>query len=80
MSKNLTYNSFLIMPVKVRKSVVLDCLESQWGYHIDDSHKRKDKAFNKVVATFQKDNGLVPNGVICEKTFDALKIPKKKRN
>lgn len=69
--KTLTYNAFSVMPVKARKALVIDALKAL-GYELDESCRRKDAAYSRALSKFQKDNGLTPNGVVCEKTFVAL--------
>ena len=72
MAKQLTYNKFQSMPVKVRKSLVCDILITRWNYLINGEGKQREKAYNKALTQFQKTHNLVGNGVICEKTFNAL--------
>lgn len=74
MSKRLTYNSFLMLPVKVRNSLVSEVLINKWGYNIDNSSNKHDRALKKALISFQKSNGLAGNAVVCEKTFDFLQL------
>lgn len=72
MSKQLTFIHFQSFPLKVRKAIVADVLVSHQGYKISEEAAKRDKSINKAIVTFQKSIGLAGNGVICEKTFDAL--------
>lgn len=74
MSKRLTYNSFSMMPVKIRNSLVSEVLTNKWGYNIDASCNKHDKAFKKALIAFQKSMGLAGNAVVCEKTFNLLEL------
>ena len=74
LSKRFTYNSFLMMPVKVRNSLVSEVLTNKWGYSIDPNDNKHDKAFKKALTAFQKSNGLAGNAVVCEKTFNLLQL------
>ena len=60
------------LPVKARLSLVSKVLTERWGYHIDLMGNRPDRAIIKALTLFQKDKGIGPNGIICEKTFEAL--------
>lgn len=70
MAKQLTYIHFQSLPVKVRKFIVAHILVNQEGYTI--SNEKKEKSINKAIVSFQKSIGLAGNGIICEKTFNAL--------
>lgn len=72
MAKALSYISFLSLPVKVRKMAVSEALISNHGYDIPADGNRREKAYNKALADFQKSLGLSANCVVCETTFDAL--------
>lgn len=74
MSKRLTFSKFRGLPLKVRNSLVKEVLTDKWGYNIESNDKRRERSILKALSTFQKDNGLGPNGVVCEKTFNALHL------
>lgn len=72
MNKQLTFNSFQILPLKVRKSLVCEVLISRWHYNISGEGKERERAFSKALIHFQKSIGAAGNGIVCEKTFEAL--------
>ena len=72
MSKQLSFSSFQVLPVKVRKYIISKRLSEAWGYSISGQGKQFDKAYTKALTQFQQKCGLVGNGVVCEKTFTAL--------
>lgn len=76
--KALTYNAFLSMSVKVRKALVIGALKDK-GYSLDEKCRRADQAYSRALSRFQKDNGITPNGVVCERTFNALELNKHSR-
>ena len=72
MSKQISYTSFQLLPLKVRKSIVSEVLSSRWNYLIEGEGKHREKSYTKALIQFQKDLGLAGNGIVCEKTFNAL--------
>lgn len=71
--KTLTFNAFSVMSIKARKALVIEALKNK-GYELDENCRRKDAAYSRALSQFQRDNGLTPNGVVCEKTFNALEL------
>ena len=61
------------MPMKARISTLQKRL-IDLGYDKVTVTGKQDKQTTKALTDFQKINGITPNGIVCEKTFIALKI------
>ena len=66
----MSFVKFNILSVKARMSLVQERLISL-GYKCSVTGKR-DKQTVKSIQDIQKKNDITPNGVICEKTYNAL--------
>lgn len=68
--KRISYSTFSMMSMKGKMSTLQTNLIGM-GYDVEVTCKR-DKKTIKALTDFQKRNGLTPNGVICETTFELL--------
>lgn len=73
MHKKLQYNRYLSLPVKARLVLVQKALIDK-GYSKVSITGKRDRNTVKAIADLQKKNGLSPNCVICEATYDLLEI------
>ena len=69
----MTFNHFNSLPVKVRIDKIQQALIIDGYYDLNVTGKR-DKPTVKALQDFQKKNGLTPNAVISEATFNLLTI------
>lgn len=68
----MTFVRYNSNSVKARITMLQEAL-NKLGYDLDVTGKR-DKKTVKALMKFQKDNGIIPNGVVCERTFERLGI------
>lgn len=66
----VTYNNFLISPIKKRVIFVKKIL-NYLGYNLEDSFK-EDKSYKKALKNYQISKGITANCVIDIKTFENL--------
>lgn len=65
------YVKFNSMSIKARMHVLQDRL-IELGYNEVNVTCKRDKKTIKALMDFQKKNDIVPNGVICENTYNKL--------
>lgn len=66
----MKYSKFQILSIKAKMSMVQKRL-IELGYNCSVTGRR-DKSTVKGIQKVQKANGITENGVICQRTFDAL--------
>lgn len=66
----MKYRKFQFLSTKAKMSMIQERL-IELG-HDCSVNGRRDKATVKGIQKIQKLNGITENGVVCEKTFDAL--------
>jgi len=69
------YSRYERLPVKVRTTIVQRALQDL-GYVVDVSGQ-KDKKTTKAICDIQNKNDMSANGVVCETTYELLKVTKK---
>ena len=67
----MTYSKYNALSVKARIHILQEKLISL-GYKSVIVSCKRDKVTVKALMDFQSKNGIVPNGVVCMKTFETL--------
>lgn len=62
-----------MLPMKARIVLLQNALISL-GYKRVQVNGKRDKTTIKALMDVQKNNGITPNGVVCDKTFELLPI------
>lgn len=71
-SKKMKYNKFLALSVKARTGIVQRAL-IRLGYQLNITYKM-DKITKTCIKNLQKANNIIPNCIICSKTYNLLDI------
>lgn len=67
----MDFNKFQSMSTKARMNMVQERLR-ELGYADVPIDSRRNRATVKAIQKIQRENGIVPNGVLCRRTYDIL--------